>query len=289
MDDLKGFKQPDRVLAFFDSADREKHRRPRRQAEPSAQRQIRCVGRWRKALHIHAITDMMRIATELAPKPPPPHAADHEEGVGRSDRAQLQGRETLVIERVDMVYGAGKALDEAALLQRRHGVSRNPILGMPDVELPVPGRFEIAEIVGDAGLDHRNDISSGGRGSNARRPAGRVAEKARARRIRRVHGRLMTQTAKRLAELERMYHAAARVGRVRQNRDAQRSSHANAPTWWQPISGSRVKSQIGSVAMPSLRSTRRSGVTCPISAAAMPRAVKRASTAGTFTGGTARR
>jgi hypothetical protein len=231
----------------------------------------------------------MRISTELAPKPLPPHAADHEEAIGRRDRAQLQGRETIVIERVDMVDGAGKALDEAALLERCQGISRDPILGVPDVELPVRGRFEMADIVSNTGLDHRRDVSTRGCSSNARRPAGRIAEKARARRIRRVHGRLMTEAAKRLAELERMHHAAARVGRVRQNRDAQRLDHANAPTWWQPISGSRAKSQIGSVAMPSLRSTRRSGVTCPISAAAIPRAVKRASTAGTFVGGTDRR
>ena len=154
----------------------------------------------------------MRIATELAPKPLPPHAADHEEAIGRRDRAQLQGRETIIIERVDMVYGAGKALDEAALLERRQGIGRNPVLGVPDVELPVSRGFEMADIVGDTGLDHRNDVSTGGRGSNARRPAGRITEKSRARRIRRVHGRLMSETAKRLAELERMHHAAARVG-----------------------------------------------------------------------------
>jgi len=66
--------------------------------------------------------------------------------------------------------------------------SRDPILGVPDVELPVRRGFEMADIVGDPGLDHRKDVSTAGCGSNARRPAGRIAEKARARRIRRVYG-----------------------------------------------------------------------------------------------------
>ncbi len=91
-----------------------------------------------------------------------------------------------------------------------------------------------------------------GDGSNARGPAGRVAEKARAGRIRRVHRRLMTEAAKRVAELERMHDAAARVGRVRQNRDAQRLLMRTPRPAWQPISGSRAKSQIVSVAMPSV-------------------------------------
>ena len=60
--------------------------------------------------------------------------------------------------RVDVMHGAGKAGNQAALLQRRQRIARNAVLRVPDVEAPVFRAFEMADVVGDAGFDHRRHV-----------------------------------------------------------------------------------------------------------------------------------
>ena len=71
------------------------------------------------------------------------------------------------------------------------------------------------------------------------------AEESGARRVRSKNRRLVAKAGERIAELERMHHPAARIGRMGEDGDAQRLLHANVlRTRAQPISGSRAKSQI---------------------------------------------
>src|SRR5271165_5329959 len=99
-----------------------------------------------------------------------------------------------------MVHGAGKAADQAALLERRQRVPRNPVLGVPDVELPTARDLEMPEIVGDAGLDHGGDVTPDRRRGDADGRAPRGAEEPSTARIRRVDRRLMPDPAQRVAD-----------------------------------------------------------------------------------------
>ena len=66
----------------------------------------------------------------------------------------------------------------------------------------------------------------------------------------------MVETRQSIAELERMHHAAARIGRMGEDRDAEALRHANASAGAQPMRGSRAKFQIVSADSPSLMTTR---------------------------------
>src|SRR5687767_9408643 len=107
-----------------------------------------------------------------------------------------------------------------------------------------------------------------------------------------MHHRLMAELHQRVGELQRMHHAAARIGGMGEYGDAQRL-HAAASAFTaagpKPSSGWRAKSQIASAVLPSVMVTRRSAVIAPISALAMPRAANSAVTAGISAGRTASR
>src|ERR1700744_3692574 len=110
-----------------------------------------------------------------------------------------------------------------------------------------------------------------------------------------MHHRLVAQSRQCVGEFDRMHHATARVGGMRQYRDPQppRLGHATAPMvalarGAAPINGRSAKSQIVSEVMPSLMDTRLPCATVPIAAAAMSRAAKRAMVSATCQGFTDR-
>ena len=240
-----------------------------------------------RSARVHAIADEVGVATDSWAI----HCRHRRLTTNRQSaavRARSCSGEARIVERIDVVHGARKATDQAAPLSvARH--SRDAVLGMPDVEAPMLRPLEMPEVVANAGLDHRRDVASDGGGHNAHRPTNRVAEEACAARVRRMHRHVVAEPGERIAELERMHDPATRVGRMGEDGDAQRQRHASTSTCRQPISGATAKSQMVSTAVPSAMTTRRSAVIVPMSAAAIPRAQKCASTAGRFVGATASR
>ncbi len=175
-----------------------------------------------------------------------------------------------------MMDSANEAPDHAGPGQRRQSVAGDRVLRVPHIEPPPRRRIEIGQVVLDPGA-HQIDQPARNRPSgHTDRAALDAAKEPRPRDIGRVDDRVDTLPGQRLGQFQRMDHTAARVGRVRKDRDPHHGPH--------PINARSEKSQIVSRAPPSRIATRRSAVATPISAAAIPRAAKRATTAVTSSG-----
>jgi hypothetical protein len=97
-------------------------------------------------------------AAEFGHDPGLPELAHDEQFVGLGNRARLPIAEAGILKAVDMVNGARKAPDQAALLQGRQRITRDRILRMKDVELPMVRQLEMFDVVGDARLHHFRDV-----------------------------------------------------------------------------------------------------------------------------------
>ena len=93
------------------------------------------------------------VAVEFARQEVAPEAADDEQMIGRFDRAALPGGDAFVVEAIDVMDGAGKAGDQATLLERRQRIAGNAVLRVPDIEAAPLRRLEIADVFGDARFD----------------------------------------------------------------------------------------------------------------------------------------
>jgi hypothetical protein len=132
----------------------------------------------------------------------------------------LQRGEPQIGKIVDVMHGAGKPGDEAALLESCECICRNAVLGMPDVEAAVLCTLEVAQIVGNARLHHSGDAAPDRRRRDAHRSGERVAKEAAAAGVGGMNRCVVAEAAQRIAKFESMHHAAARIGRMGENRDA---------------------------------------------------------------------
>jgi hypothetical protein len=190
-----------------------------------------------------------------------------------------------------MVDRSGKAMDLAPLLEGRQSVARNTVLGMKNVESPAGGGLEMAEVFGDSRLDHRRHVGADRRRGDKSRAAQDRTEEAAPPGVGRMHDGLMAKPNQRVAQFQSMDHAAARVGRVGEDRNPQGAgrAHATVSRRGAPINDARSKSQMTSTVSPSAIATSAPSNTPPMSAAAMSRSLNRRVTAPTSPGATARR
>jgi hypothetical protein len=210
--------------------------------------------------------------------------------IGGDNRTSLHRGDDRIVEDVDMVYGANEAGDQAALFQGRERVGGDPVLRMKHIEPSMLRIGEMVDVIGDARLHQFPYAAADGPGGDRNGLACGGPEKALASGIRGVHGAFVTQGDKRVRQFQRVDDAAARIGRMGEDRNAESSlAHFAVPTAPQPMNGFRAKSQMVSSAAASLMTTRRSAVTAPMALADRPRAEKRPTTAPTFEGATDKR
>ena len=276
LDDAQG------VLALLEATHREEDRTGADAPFP-AQSLVRRGGDGAVGAGIDTVADIVGAEPVIAPQGVLPEAADAQKRRRLEDRAVVPIGELRLGELVEMVDGADEGRDQATPHQGGERVAADRVLGVEDVEVARGGRREMALVVGDA-RTHQFDRRAGdGPRRHWSGPTTGGAEKAPTAGIGRVDDRLVAEIGQRLSERERVHDAPARVGGMRQDRDAQTAlPHRATPP--QPISGLTAKSQTTASAPASAMRTTRLASTDPIAAAAMTREAKRSMTAATRSG-----
>ncbi len=157
---------------------------------------------------------------------------------------EVETRDPLVVEIVDVMHGADEGADEAALLERSERVARDSVLRVVNVEAAIPGKREMRDIVLDALLDHRECFGGRGPDGEGARLALGCAEEAFALCVRRMQHDLAAKLGQRLRDMHRVHDAAARIGGMGEHGDADGAFHpAISATRESPRSRSRRKSR----------------------------------------------
>ena len=170
------------------------------------------------------------------------------------------------------MHGAHEGANEAALLERSERVARDSVLRVINIEAAIPGKREMRDIVLNTLPDHRKCL--GGRGPDGQRPrlALRGAEEALAFCIRRMQHDLAPKLSQRLSDVHRVHDAAARIGGMGEDGDAEGTFHpAISATRESPRSRSRRKSRRTTRRPPETSATSFPLRTSPMTAAWMSR------------------
>ncbi len=218
------------VLALLDAADGQQHA-TMGNAVFGRYLLIHRARRLIEAGGIDTIADRGRCPAEPGCNLLLPERADDEQLVGLGNRAGLPVAEPGIGKMVDVMHRPREAFYHSPLLQGGERIAGDRVLGMEEIETPVLGCFEMPDIIGDPQPHHVGDVLRGGRGHHRDRRRDRGAKQPLAGRVRRMDHRLMAEPGQRVGEFDRVHHAAARVGGMRQHRDPQPppAGHATAP------------------------------------------------------------
>ncbi len=145
-------------------------------------------------------------------------------------------------EGIQVVDRPNETRNQTPMLQVGERVAADAVMGVEDIEVAGRRRPEMNEVVVDAGPHELDRVTGNGAGGDGHRGACGGPEETTAGRVRRVDHRLVPEPAQGFSEGETMGDAAAWVGRMGQEGDAQ-TGHAEAPAspWPQPISGPATK------------------------------------------------